>query len=326
MIPETLLMIFECNYVVSSPETFYLNELNDASLYKDISARIMTSVRKSRRNHTVAKKLMELSAIEATHAQFWAELLKKKGIPPPPFKRRNASYYHYLGFLQRIFGISFLVRYLERGEIEAIKEYSDYIEKESKEQWERDQLNKILADEKDHEDVFIKMMNELKVNADTVRDAIYGMSDGLIEVLASVAGLTGVFINNIYVAVGGIVFGASGLISMTIGAYLSEHAKGQISERGAYTPGRAAGNTALYYFFGAIVPIIPFLFLQKYVALITAFGLVIVVDLIVTSVISIQSNGRLRRDLLRSLGLVTLGFLATFAIGMIAHHFIGFIG
>ena len=52
----------------------------------------------------------------------------------------------------------------------------------------------------------------LKGNADKVRDAIYGMSDGLIEVLASVAGLTGVFINNVYIAVGGIVFGASGLV------------------------------------------------------------------------------------------------------------------
>ncbi|MEM0135034.1 MAG: VIT1/CCC1 family protein [Thermoplasmatales archaeon] len=312
--------------MVSSPETFYQNELNDADLYERISTRIMSSIRKSRRNQTIAKKLMELSAIESSHARFWAELIKKKGNTPPPFKKRNASYYSYLGFLQRIFGISFLVRYLERGEEEAIKEYSDYIERESKEQWERDQLNKILADERDHEDVFIKMTNELKGNADTVRDAIYGMSDGLIEVLASVAGLTGVFINSIYVAVGGIVFGASGLISMTIGAYLSEHAKGQISTRGEYSPRKAAGNTALYYFFGAIVPIVPFLFLQKYTALITAFCLVLIVDIIVTSVISIQSSGRLRRDLLRSVGLVTLGFLATFAIGMIAHHFIGFLG
>ena len=34
----------------------------------------------------------------------------------------------------------------------------------------------------------------------------------------------------------------------------------------------------------------------------------IIVDGVVTSVISIQSNGKLRKDLLRSLGLVTLGF------------------
>ena len=159
-----------------------------------------------------------------------------------------------------------------------------------------------------------------------MRDAIYGMSDGLIEVLASVAGLTGVFINNIYVAVGGIVFGASGLVSMTIGAYLSERAKGQIVSTDSYSAKRAAGNTALYYFIGAIVPIFPFLFLQRYTALIVSFALVIIVDGVVTSVISIQSNGKLRKDLLRSLGLVTLGFLATFAIGLIAHHFIGYLG
>ncbi len=312
--------------MVSSPETFYENELNDASLYKRISKRIMTSWRRSERKQDIAKKLMELAAIESHHSDFWAELIKKKGRTLPPFKSRNTWYYSYLGFLQKIFGISFLVRYLERGEVDAIKEYSDYLEKESTELWEREQLNKILTDEKDHEDAFIQMSTELKGNADKVRDAIYGMSDGLIEVLASVAGLTGVFINNIYVAVGGIVFGASGLVSMTIGAYLSERAKGQIVSTDSYSAKRAAGNTALYYFIGAIVPIFPFLFLQRYTALIVSFALVIIVDGFVTSVISIQSNGKLRKDLLRSLGLVTLGFLATFAIGLIAHHFIGYLG
>jgi VIT1/CCC1 family predicted Fe2+/Mn2+ transporter len=187
-------------------------------------------------------------------------------------------------------------------------------------------LNKILADEKDHEIAFIEMTNELKGNAQTVRDAIYGMSDGLVEVLASVAGLTGVFINNIFIAVGGIVFGASGLVSMTIGAYLSEHAKSKLDPANSYSARRAAENTALYYFIGAVVPIIPFFFLQKIIALVTAFALVMIVDGIATSVISIQSSGKLRWDLFRSLGLVTLGFLATFAIGLIAHHFIGYLG
>ncbi len=312
--------------MVNSPETFYQNELNDKSLYEKLSKRIMTSFRRSERNENVAKKLMELASIESTHADFWAELIKRRGKTPPQFRQKNPWYLRYLGFLQRIFGISFLIRYLERGEVDAIKEYSDYIEKESKEQWEKDQLNRILADEKDHEDAFIQMTNELKGNADKIRDAIYGMSDGLIEVLASVAGLTGVFINNIFVAVGGIVFGASGLVSMTIGSYLSERAKGQLVTANGYSAQRAAGNTALYYFIGAIVPIIPFLFLQRYLALATSFVLVIIVDGIVTSVISIQSEGNLGKDLLRSLGLVTLGFAATFAIGLIAHHFIGYLG
>jgi VIT1/CCC1 family predicted Fe2+/Mn2+ transporter len=312
--------------VVNSPETFYQNEMNDASLYEKISKRIMHSLRKSERNEKVAEKLMELSSIESAHAGFWADLIRKKGRTVPPFKMRNPGYYRYLGFLQRIFGISFLVRYLERGELEAIKEYSEYIEKESKEQWETDQLKKILRDERDHEDVFIKMTTELKGSADRVRDAIYGMSDGLIEVLASLAGLTGVFVNNIYVAVGGIVFGASGLVSMTIGAYLSEKAKGQIDSTHSYGARKAAGNTAAYYAIGMIVPILPFFFLERYTALLTSFALVMIVDGIVTSVISIQSDGKLRRDLARSLGLVTLGFLSTFAIGLVAHHFVGYLG
>jgi len=312
--------------VVGSPEVFYQNELNDADLYKRISNRIMHTFRRSERNEKIAMKLMELSSIETRHAGFWAEIIKRRGGTPPPFRRRNPVYYKYVGFLQKIFGISFLVRYLERGEEEAIREYSEYLERESKEQWEREQLSKILDDEREHEDTFIKMSEELKGSADKVKDAIYGMSDGLIEVLASVAGLTGVFIDHMYIAIGGIVFGISGLISMTIGSYLSEKAKGQIEVNASYSAGRAAGNTATYYSIGAVIPIIPFLFLQRYDALITSLILVMIADGIVTSVISIQSDGKLRRDLARSLGLVMLGFLGTFAVGMIAHHFIGYIG
>ncbi|MGC8644857.1 MAG: VIT1/CCC1 transporter family protein [Thermoplasmata archaeon] len=312
--------------MAGNPEIFYQNELNDADLYSRISGRIMRSFRRSERNERIARKLMELSSIESRHASFWAEIIKRKGGTLPPFRRKNPVYYKYIGFLQKLFGISFLVRYLERGEEEAIREYSEYLEKESKEQWERDQLSKILEDEREHEDTFIQMSEELKGSADKVRDAIYGMSDGLIEVLASVAGLTGVFLDHIYIAVGGIVFGASGLISMTIGSYLSEKAKGQIEENKSYSAGSAAGNTATYYSIGAIIPIIPFFLLPRYEALVTSLALVMVADGIVTSVISIQSNGKLRRDLARSLGLVTLGFLGTFAVGIVAHHFIGYLG
>ncbi|MEM0127902.1 MAG: VIT1/CCC1 family protein [Thermoplasmatales archaeon] len=312
--------------MVGTPEIFYQNELNDADLYKKISNRITKSFRRRERNEKIATKLMELSSIELKHAGFWAELLKRRGLSLPPFKRRNPVYYKYIGFLQRLFGVSFLVRYLERGEVEAIKEYSEYLEKESREEWEKEQLARILRDERDHEDTFIKMSEELKGSSEKVRDAIYGMSDGLIEVLASVAGLTGVFIDHLYIALGGIVFGASGLISMTIGSYLSEKAKTQMDKTKTYSARKSAGNTATYYSIGAIVPIIPFILLGRYEALVTSFALVIIVDGIVTSVISIQSDGKLRKDLVRSLGLVTLGFLGTFAIGMIAHHFVGYLG
>jgi VIT1/CCC1 family predicted Fe2+/Mn2+ transporter len=312
--------------VVDSPETFYQNELNDSRLYKSISKRIMSSLRISERDQKVAEKLMELSSIETTHAKFWEEVIRKRGGAPPPFRQRNPIYFKYLGFLQKLFGISFLIRYLERGEVDAIADYSEYLNTGPGDEWEKNQLKNILNDEKNHEQTFIKMTEELKGSADKVKDAIYGMSDGLIEVLAGLAALTSVLVSNTYVAVGGIVFGISGLISMTIGSYLSEKAKEQISENRKYSGRKAAINTATYYGIGAAVPIIPFLFLTKYVALGTSFVLVIAVDFIATSVISIQSDGNLKRDTARSIGLVVAGFTATFIIGMIARHFVGVLG
>lgn len=312
--------------MVTTPETFYQNELNDALLYKRISKRIISSFRRSRRNEIVANKLLELASIESDHAVFWENVIRKKGRPIPAFKERQFLYYRYLGFLQRLFGVAFLIKYLERGEDDAIKEYSEYIEQESNDKWELEQLKKILADEKEHEDTFVKMTDELKSSASKIKDIVYGMSDALIEVLASVAALTGVFANNLFVAFGGVIIGVSGLISMTIGAYISEKAKGQINTEDAYTARKAATNTATYYAMGAVVPIIPFLFLQKYTALAVSFALVLLVDGIATSVVSIQSEGHLRKDLTRSLGLVVIGFIATFALGLVSHYFIGTLG
>lgn len=312
--------------MVDSPENFYENELNDAKLYKDISERIMSSLRGKRRNKKMSEKLMELSSIEAGHAKFWEEVIRKKGRIPPPFRQKNPLYYAYLGFLQRIFGISFLVRYLERGEVDAIADYSEYSQQKAGDEWEKEQLDKIIKDEKDHEQAFIAMTEELRGSADKVKDAIYGMSDGLIEVLAGIAALTNVLVSNVYVAVGGMVFGVSGLVSMTIGSYLSEKAKEQISENEEYGARKAAMNTAIYYSIGAAVPIIPFIFLYKYYALATSFALVIAVDFIATSVISIQSNGNIKKDSARSIGLVILGFTVTFIIGLVAKHFMGVLG
>lgn len=54
-----------------------------------------------------------------------------------------------------------------------------------------------------------------------IRDVVFGMNDGLVEVLASVAGLVGIYKSNIIAAIAGLIVGISGTLSMSVGAYLS---------------------------------------------------------------------------------------------------------
>jgi len=80
---------------------------------------------------------------------------------------------------------------------------------------EKQRLKDIMVDEAVHEKVLGN------VEAKSVGDFVYGISDGLVEVLAAVSGLSGAISSPLFVAVGGLIVGVSGTLSMAIGAYLS---------------------------------------------------------------------------------------------------------
>jgi len=83
----------------------------------------------------------------------------------------------------------------------------------------RRRLDDVLKDEIAHE--YTLMSQEFRV--ESVRDVIYGVSDGLIEVLAVVSGFSGAFTSSLIVAVAGMIVGLSGALSMAVGAYLSNN-------------------------------------------------------------------------------------------------------
>ena len=61
-----------------------------------------------------------------------------------------------------------------------------------------------------------------------VRDAVLGMSDGLVEILSVAAGLAGAYNNPLNVALGGTIVGIAGALSMGIGSYTSVKAQRQV--------------------------------------------------------------------------------------------------
>ncbi|RLG73076.1 MAG: hypothetical protein DRO23_09555 [Thermoprotei archaeon] len=63
---------------------------------------------------------------------------------------------------------------------------------------------------------------------DHIRDAVLGVSDGLVEVLSATAGLAGAYGNPLSVAIGGTIVGIAGILSMGIEAFTSVRAQTQI--------------------------------------------------------------------------------------------------
>jgi predicted membrane protein (TIGR00267 family) len=170
------------------------------------------------------------------------------------------------------------------------------------------------------------------------------MSDGLVEVLASVSGLAPVLLKSIFVAMGGIVVGISGSLSMGIGAYLSVKAQKDFGEsksrvdkikqeiRGENVeknvenygnPLKSAINTGLFYIIGAIFPILPFFFIGGISALVLSFLLVVIAQSVTSIIISILSGTPILRSMVRTVVLTVAAAIGTFLIGNAIHSIVG---
>lgn len=93
---------------------------------------------------------------------------------------------------------------------------------------EKEAIKRILEDELVHEHGFLEEETKFKDFINHVRDAVLGMNDGLVEVLSVSAGLAGVYGDPIPVAIGGVIVGIAGALSMGIGTYTSVKAQRQV--------------------------------------------------------------------------------------------------
>jgi len=316
---------------------FYKGEIRDTVFYSKLS--------NIERDAGLKENLKKLSDIEKYHSEFWASLLKKHGIDYSRYKV-NMFYINILLFLRFIFGLSLTLKILERGETKAINAYFDFLEKSVVDENEKNMLRKIILDEIDHEDFFEKENSRFQERMERIRDSIYGMSDGLVEVLGAIAGLEPVILTPIFVAIGGLVVGISGSLSMTIGAYLAVKAQKDysdakidlerkknilqkksenIQEEEFRNPLRSAFETGIFYIIGAMFPIMPFFFLGGIFALIISIILVVLAQAVTNTIVAIISGTSIVKSVTRTVILTLSASAITYMIGNFVHSVLGIV-
>jgi len=180
-------------------------------------------------NGDLSKRLSELAEIEASHAEFWKEVLEglEFGVEDIRIPRTKLSLF-LVG--ARILGTPLIIKLLEAGEVAAISLYSKIL----KEGWLPEDKNvvlrSVLEDELLHESLFRKEEEKFKGFLNHVRDAVLGMSDGLVEVLSVTAGLAGAYGDPLHTALGGLIVGFGGATSMAIGSYVSIKSQKEVKE------------------------------------------------------------------------------------------------
>lgn len=194
----------------------YKEELFDSEVYLELG---------KKESDPVAKAfLFRMAEMEKKHASIWKEISEKRGIRIGKLGIKDKLMIKFYGIIRKVLGLELTLRLLESNEENDIEKYNELAKSEELDENEREKMKEISIDEAVHEE----MLTTIK--AKDVSDFVYGISDGLIEVLAATSGIAGAVSNPLVVALSGLIVGISGTLSMSIGAYLSTKSEKEINE------------------------------------------------------------------------------------------------
>ena len=275
--------------------SFQRNEITEHIIYGKLA-------QASRNPHN--RKLLEgFSQDELAHYGFWK---KHTGQEVKPSGLKIWKYF----LIARIFGLTFGLKLMERGEEGAQEAYHKVGRAIPESQ-------KVMKDEEMHERKLLDMIDEQKLRY--VGSIVLGLNDALVELTGTLAGLTFAFQNSAIVSLAGLITGIAASFSMGASEYLSTK-----TESGGKNPLKASVYTTLAYILTVFFLISPyFIFANPFLALgVTVMNAVIVI-FVFTFYVSVAKDLPFRKRFSEMVA-ISLGVAGlTFVIGMLVRIFLG---
>ncbi len=272
------------------------NELTEALVYEGIAAHLTDEHNKS--------VLIKCAQEERKHAGIWESIT---GSSVRPDKFRAAV----LVLLARMLGFTFVLKLMENGESAAAGAYSQLCS-------EVPEAAAISEDEKKHESELLEMLDEERLKY--VGSMVLGLSDALVELTGTLAGLTLALQDTRLVALSGLVTGISASLSMASGEYLSAKAEG----------GKDAFKSCLHtggiYIITVAVLVAPYLIMPRSMAFAALAVMLFFVLLIITAFtwyISVARNLSFKKRF-REMTVISFSVAAvSFGIGYVVSELLG---
>ncbi len=273
------------------------NEMTEWAVYTELAR--LSSEPKSR------EILSTIALEEQKHAQFWSAYT---GRPTKPNRIMMVSYIT----MARLFGLTFALKLMEKGERLAQVNYRDIA-------GHIPQAADIEKEEEAHEQKLISLLDEEKLKY--IGSMVLGVNDALVELTGALAGLTFAFQNTKLIAVTGLITGIAASLSMAGSEYLST-----IAEEHDKNPIKAAVYTGIMYVVTVLLLILPYYLLSNvFAALSLTIITAIFIIFLFTFYISIAQDRPFRKRFLEMVS-ISIGVSAiTFAIGLIIRHFFGIV-
>ena len=272
------------------------NELDESVIYRKIA--------KFAKGEENKKTLNRLADEEAAHYEIWKKYTGKE------MKPRRARILRYT-LLARIFGFTFAVKLMERGEEGAQDEYATLAE-------EVPESAAIRTQEEEHEAALIAILDEERLHY--VGSMVLGLNDALVELAGSIAGFTFALQNARLVALSGLIVGISATFSMASSEFLSAKSEGRSDAL------KSCSYTGIAYLITVVLLILPYLLFDptQYVAALVCMLLVIVLIIAsFTYYTSVAMDQPFRSRFLEMVGISFGVAVLSFVVGILAKQFLG---
>jgi VIT1/CCC1 family predicted Fe2+/Mn2+ transporter len=271
------------------------NEITEYHIYRQLAKTI-----RSPENRQILEQIAE---DELAHYGRWKHYTEQE-IKPDRFK---VQIFHLIG---RIFGFTFAIKLMERGEQSAQGDYSELAEHIA-------EAEAIAQDENAHEDALIDLLDEEQLRY--AGSMVLGLNDALVELTGTLAGLTLAFQNTRLIALSGSITGIAAALSMGAAEYLSTK-----SEETDKSPLKASLYTGAAYVITVLLLILPYLLLENYYLClaVTLAGAVAIIALF-NYYISVAKDESFKRRFFEMAGL-SLGVAGlSFVVGLLIREFLG---
>ena len=272
------------------------NELTESVIYEKIAA-----FAKGEENK---QTLLRLAREEKAHYQIWQKYTQQEMKPE---KGKILKY----TWLARIFGFTFAVKLMERGEEGAQNEYDKLIE-------EIPESTTIRQQEEEHEQALLAMLDEERLRY--VGSMVLGLNDALVELTGSLAGFAFALQNTRLIALSGLIVGISATFSMASSEFLAARSEGRSDALKSCT------YTGIAYLLTVVALIAPYLIFpaQYYIAAMLCMLLVVILIIAgFTFYTSVAQDQPFKRRFLE-MALISVGVaVLSFVVGILAKKFLG---
>ena len=243
-----------------------------------------------------ADVLRKIGEEELEHSKYWKE---KSGVDVKP----NRLKIFWIILKARIFGLTFALKQMEKGENNAQKAYAtltDYFP----------EAGKIIDDEAVHENKLINMLDEEKLRY--VGSIVLGLGDALVELTGALAGFTLALGETKIISIAGSVTGVSAAFSMAASDYLAKRSENDPRA------GRSALYTGSTYIITVILLIFPYLLLNNpFIALAITLSIAVSIIFLFTYYLSVAKDLNFFRRFME-MALISLGVAAlSFGVGYV---------